>query len=400
MPEPANSKDDRRWFSPGVAGIGGASLLSDIGHEIPTSLLPSLVAGLGAPAAALGLIEGLANGASGLAKLVGGPLADDPQNRKSIAVGGYAATAVLSSLIGAATAVWQIGILRMGAWTARGLRVPARNALLADIVPAAVYGKAYGFERAMDNLGAVAGPLLALALVGAIGVRNAIFLSVIPGLLAAAAIMFAIRKAPRIAARPRTKLTLAIRPLLRGGLGRLFIGVSAFELGNVAATLLILRATEALTPNHGIEGATQIALGLYAAYNLAATLISVPAGHVGDRWGADRVLAGGAVLTLAAYLAFTVPELPALAAGFVLAGLGIGCMETAQHAAVASLAPAEVRGSAFGALAAVQSFGSVCASAVAGLIWTLVSPAAAFGYLVLWMAAAVVAILWSRTKSV
>lgn len=398
MSEPANREHNKSWFSPGVAGIGGASFLSDVGHEIPTSLLPSLVTALGAPAAALGMIEGLANGASGLAKLAGGPLADDPERRKSIAVGGYAATAVLSSLIGATTAVWQIGVLRMGAWTARGLRVPARNALLADLVPAAVYGKAYGFERAMDNLGAVAGPVLALALVGAVGVRDAIFLSVIPGLLAAVAIVFAIRQAPRISPRPRTKLVLAVRPILRGNLGRLLAGISAFEFGNVAATLLILRATEVLTPVHGLERATQIALGLYVAYNLAATLISVPAGHVGDRWGPVRVLAGGAALTFAAYLSFTVADFPALGLGFVLAGLGIGCMETAQHAAVASLAPVEVRGSAFGLLAAVQSLGSVFASATAGLVWTFVSPGVAFGYLALWMAGAVVAILWPRRR--
>ena len=255
------------------------------------------------------------------------------------------------------------------------------------------------FSEAMDNLGAIAGPLLALALVGMVGVRDAIFLSVIPGLLAAVAIVFAIRKAPRIAARPRTKLRLAIRPLLRGDLGKLFVGVSAFEFGNVAATLLILRGTEVLTPVYGLQTATQIALGLYVAYNLAATVISVPAGHVGDRWGSVRVLAGGAALTLAAYLAFTIAELPALAAGFVLAGLGIGCMETAQHAAVASLAPVDVRGSAFGVLAAVQSFGSVCASAIAGVIWTFVSPSAAFAYLAFWMLAAVPAILWSHRRS-
>jgi MFS family permease len=129
MTSPHGKPSTRTWLTPGVAGIGGASFLSDVGHEVPTSLLPSLIASLGAPAAALGAIEGLANGAAGLAKLVGGPLADDPERRKSIAFGGYVVTAVLSSLIGACTAVWQIGVLRMGAWTARGLRVPARNAL-------------------------------------------------------------------------------------------------------------------------------------------------------------------------------------------------------------------------------------------------------------------------------
>jgi MFS family permease len=171
-----------------------------------------------------------------------------PRRRHAQAVGGYASTAVLSSLIGAATTVWQVVILRAGAWAARGMRVPAPNALLTEIVPAAVYGRAYGFERAMDNLGAIAGPLLALALVGLVGVRTAIALSIIPGLLAALAIVYAIRHAPWAEERERQPLRLRIRPVLGGRLGRLLVGVSAFEFGNVAATLLILRTSELLAP--------------------------------------------------------------------------------------------------------------------------------------------------------
>jgi sugar phosphate permease len=177
----------------GVAGIGGASFLADLGHEVPTALLPSfLTSTLGAPAAALGLIEGVADGCAGVARFAGGALADDPVERRRSAVGGYTVTAVLSSLIGVTTSVWQVGVLRAGAWTARGLRVPARNALLADVVPRAAYGRAYGFERMMDNLGAIGGPLLALALVAVFSSRTAMLISVIPGLLATAAIIYAI----------------------------------------------------------------------------------------------------------------------------------------------------------------------------------------------------------------
>ncbi len=133
---------------------------------------------------------------------------NDPARRRSVAVGGYSSTAVLAGLTGAATATWHVGLLRAGAWAARGLRVPARNALLADIAPPGAYGRAYGFERAMDNLGAIAGPLLALGLVAAFGTRTAIGLSVISGLLAAAAIVYAIRKAPKAAWRERQPLRL------------------------------------------------------------------------------------------------------------------------------------------------------------------------------------------------
>src|SRR5215211_3432788 len=259
MTDPTTSTEDR-WLAPGVAGFGTARFLADVGHEIPTALLPNLLtATLGAPAAALGLIEGIADGLAGAARLAGGAIADDPQRRRAQAIAGYTTTAILSSLIGTAISVWQVGLLRAGAWAARGLRVPARNALLADIVPASVYGRAYGFERAMDNLGAIAGPLLALALVGLVGVRTAIALSIIPGLLAALAIVYAIRHAPRAEERERQPLRLRIRPVLTGRLGRLMVGVSAFEFGNVAATLLILRAGELLAPGRGQDRATRLA---------------------------------------------------------------------------------------------------------------------------------------------
>jgi MFS family permease len=390
------TKQQERWLGPGVAGIGTASFLADVGHEIPTALLPNLLtATLGAPASALGLIEGLSDGLAGAARLAGGAIADDPRRRRAQAVGGYATTAVLSGLIGAATAVWQVGVLRAGAWAARGLRVPARNALLADIVPATVYGRAYGFERAMDNLGAIAGPLFALGLVGVVGTRTAIALSIIPGLLAALAIVYAIRHAPRAEQQQRQPLRLRIRPVLTGRLGRLLVGVSAFEFGNVAATLLILRASELLAPGRDQDHATQLALGLYVAYNIAATLASVPAGRLGDRRGAVVVLVLGVALFGLAYAGFAAgpASVLALAPWFVAAGVGIGCVETAEHASVAALAPVELWGSAFGLLAAVQSFGNLAASAIAGLLWTLASPEAAFGYLVAWMVLALVGLL-------
>jgi MFS family permease len=395
----ATTNQRQDWLGPGVAGIGAASFLADVGHEIPTALLPNLLtATLGAPAAALGLIEGLADGLAGVARLAGGAIADDPERRRAQAVGGYTPTAVLSSLIGAATSIWQVAVLRAGAWAARGLRVPARNALLADIVPAAVYGRAYGFERAMDNLGAIAGPLLALGLVGLVGVRTAIALSVIPGLLAALAIVYAIGHAPRPEPRDHQPLRLRIRPVLTGRLGRLTVGVSAFEFGNVAATLLILRAGELLAPGRGLDQATQLALGLYVAYNLAATVASVPAGRLGDRHGAVLVLALGVGLLGLAYAGFAAgpTTVLALAPWFLAAGVAIGCVETAEHAAVAALAPVELRGSAFGLLAAVQSFGNLTASAIAGLLWTLTSPRVAFGYLVIWMLVALAGLATAR----
>ena len=289
-------------------------------------------------------------------------------------------TAVLSSAIGVAVAPWQAGVFRAAAWSARGLRVPARNALLADLVPAEVYGRAYGFERAMDNLGAIAGPLLAIGLIAVVSIRTAIFLSVIPGLLSAVAIVYAIRHTTAAKQRHHQPIRIKVRPVLHGGLGRLMIGITAFEIGNCATTLLILRASQLFTAGRDPTAATQLALILYIGYNIAAAVISVPAGWHGDRYNPVRVLIIGAVLFAAGYAWFAAgahqPLL--LLPAFILTGLGIGCAETAESAAVAALAPGQLRGSAFGLVATIQSAGNLIASTVAGILWSAVSPEAAF----------------------
>jgi MFS family permease len=186
--------------------------------------------------------------------------------------------------------------------------------------------------------------------------------------------------------------------VLGGQLGRLLGAIAAFEIGNVAATLLILRATELLTPTRGVDGATMAALILYTGYNVAATAASLPAGRLADRLGDRgpvRVLAAGVALFAVAYggFAITSDSLGVLVVPFVAAGLAIGCVETAQHAAVATLAPTDLRGSAFGMLATIQAAGNLAASAVAGLLWTLVSPTVAFAYLTGWMLLALVALI-------
>lgn len=389
MSEDTAERVEERWLLPGVKGIGAASLLSDVGHEVPTTLLPRLLTGtLGAPAAALGFIEGIADALAGLSRLGGGVLADDVHRRRSIAVGGYASTAILTSLIGMATAVWQVGVLRAAGWASRGLRTPARNALLADSVPGSVYGRAYGFERAMDNLGAILGPLLAIALVSVLSVRTAILLSVIPGLLAVAAMAYAIahisHNEPRSA-----RLQLHFRAVF-SGLKGLFFSIAAFEVGNVAATLLILRATELFDERWTTASATTTALVLYVSYNIAATLASFLGGRWLDSRTALAVLRGGFLSFAIAYSLFAGAgsNVPVLASAFVLAGLGIGFVETAEHAAVAHAAPPEVRGSAFGLLAGTQSFGNLVASSIAGVLWTLASPTWAFAYLAAWMVVA------------
>ncbi|MGB6209571.1 MFS transporter, partial [Mycobacterium sp.] len=260
-----------RWLTPGVGAVSAASFFSDAGHEVTTSVLPAFLTGtLGASAAALGLIDGISDALAGAMKLVAGPLANDPHRRAPTASGGYLGTAVATGAIGAAVTVWQVGALRAIAWLSRGLRSPARDALLASLSPTSAQGRVFGLERAGDNLGAVAGPLLAAGLVAWVGVRPALYLAAIPGLLAAAAIIVAARES-RHSPRPgggSSARRLDLGALRDAGALRALVPVLLFEFGNLATTLLILRATQLLTsPQRSVAMATTLAILIYALHN-------------------------------------------------------------------------------------------------------------------------------------
>lgn len=381
------------WLTRGVGSVGLASFFSDSGHEMATSVLPTFVTvTLRSSAGALGLIEGISDALTGVAKLISGPLANDEARRLRMATGGYLITAVATGAIGLATAVWQVGLARAAAWLARGARSPARDAMLAQLAPAEAYGRAYGLERAGDNLGAVAGPLIAAGLVTVLGIRHVLYLSAIPGLFAALAITIAAREArrrrtsaPAVARRAR----LELRGLHAAGVVRPLLPIGAFELGNVATSLLILRATTLL--HHGgrsVAAATSLAVLIYAAHNLVAAFVAYGGGHWLDRAGPRVVFATGAAVYIGGYALFALPthSIAVIVLGFMLAGSGIGFAETAESALMARLLPDRLRGSGFGLLGGVQSLGDFASSAAVGLLWTLVSPTVGFVYAAAWMA--------------
>ena len=381
------------WVSTGVASVGAASFFSDAGHEIATAVLPSfLTSVLRGSAGVLGIIEGISDGLLGIAKLLAGPPANDPNRRVRIARGGYLLTGVFTAAIGLVTAAWQAGVLRAAAWVSRGARGPARDALLASLAPHDAYGRAFGVERAGDNLGAVAGPLLASVLVATVGIRHAFYFAIVPGLLAALAISTAAARAPRIATGTRERARLELGRLRRTGLFRQLLPVAMFELGNVTTTLLILRATELL--HHGVRSVTaaaSLAILLYAGHNAVAAVAALLGGAWIDRAGPRRVFVAGAVAYVAAYGGFAVQvrAWPALLALFCLAGAGIGLAETAESTMVASLLPDRLRGSGFGLLGGLQSAGDFLSSSIVGVLYAAVSPTAGFAYACTWMVASV-----------
>jgi len=393
--EAVHTGRDGRWLTPGVGGVGAASFFSDAGHEMATSVLPGFVATLGGGAAALGVIEGVSDALIGVAKMAGGPLATDPRRRGRLASGGYLVTAVATASIGFATALWHVAVLRAVAWVSRGVRSPARDALLVSLVPRSAYGRASGLERAGDNAGAVVGPLLAAALVGVVGVRHVLLLAVVPSLFAVAGITLAAREAGRTLHEPaaRRRLSFQLGELRAAGLVRAFGPVAAFELGNMATTLLILRASGQLQAGgRSATAAASVAILLYAGHNVAATLAALVGGRVIDATSPRVVFAAGAAVYVAGYAVFSAGprSVVLLAAGFALAGVGIGLAETAESTTVAVLLPDRLRGNGYGVLGLVQSFGALGASLVAGLLWSAVSPGVAFGYAAAWMALAAV----------
>ncbi len=394
---PAGAPPHRtRWFTPGVASVGVASFGSDAGHEMVTSVLPGFVTStLGAGPAALGVIEGVSDALIGLSKLAGGALASDPRRRGRLVSGGYLVTGVATAAIGFTVAVWQVAVLRAIAWISRGLRSPARDTVLMSLVPREAYGRASGWERAGDNAGALVGPLLAAGLVSVVGVRNAMLFAFIPGLLAAGAIMVAAREARSALGQEegRRRLQLNLRELAAAGVPRALAPVALFEFGNLANTLLILRATDLLVAGgRSATAAASLAILLYAAHNAAATVASLVGGHLADRVGPRLAFGLGGGGFLLAYLIFAVagPSVLVLLAAFLLAGVSIGLAETAPTAVVARLLPDGLRGNGYGLLGVVQSAGGLGASLVGGLLWAAVGPGPAFGYAAAWMAASVV----------
>jgi MFS family permease len=183
-------------------------------------------------------------------------------------------------------------------------------------------------------------------------------------------------------------MRLNLHELWRAGLARALTPVALFELGNVATTLLILRATDLLhTNDRSLTAATSVAILLYAAHNAVASIASLGGGYLADRAGAALVFRSAAVLYIGGYVIFAVgsPAWPILLLAFLLSGAGIGFAETAESTVVARALPDEIRGNGFGVLGLTQALGDVGSTVVAGVLWSAVSPALAFGYAAAWM---------------
>src|SRR6266567_3550035 len=200
--QPVQSRQKRtpvRWLNSTVLGIGLASLFSDTSHEMATTIMPAFLATMGVAAAWLGLIEGVSDGLSSFAKMASGFYTDRFTRRKPIAVSGYVITALGTAAFGLATGAWHVLLARAGAWLGWGVRTPVRKALLAAAVTKETYGRAFGFERMMDTLGAIEGPASAFLLLQVLNHRYPVLfaLTLIPSLIAAVLIVVLVKEKER-----------------------------------------------------------------------------------------------------------------------------------------------------------------------------------------------------------
>ncbi|HST63536.1 MAG TPA: MFS transporter [Longimicrobium sp.] len=363
-----------------VLWLSVASFLNDASSEMIYPLLPLFLTGtLGASTAFLGLIEGAAESASSLLKLASGWVADRTGRRKPLTVLGYSIAALARPLIAVAAVAWQVLAIRLADRVGKGLRTAPRDALLAESIPPEHRGAAFGLHRAADHSGAVAGPLLASALLLALDgdLRTVFGLAIIPGLLTVIVVAWKVREtAPagfpdggaRPASAPAVPRLRELGPVLPRYLGVLVL----FTLGNASDAFLLLRAAQAGVP------VALIPL-LWGALHVSKAVFSIWGGRWSDRVGARRAIIAGWLVYAAVYAGFAVVDAAwQVWALFLVYGLFFGLTEGPEKALVARLAPAGLRGSAFGAYHAAIGLAALPASIVFGVVWQAFGAEVAF----------------------
>jgi MFS family permease len=337
-------------------------------------LLPVFLSSvLGAGPLAIGAIEGAAESVASLLKLASGWWSDRLPRRKALVVIGYGIASVVRPLTGLAQNVGQVLAIRLTDRAGKGIRGAPRDALIADAVDASQRGRAYGFHRAADHAGAVAGPVMAYALLtwGGLHLRTVFLLAAIPAAAAMLALVFGVKESRRAVATKEKTPTLA-----REGLDRRFWSYLAvlllFTLGNSTDALLILRATE-------LGVSTALVPVLWAVLHVVKSASSTPGGVLSDRFGRRPLIIGGWLVYAAVYLGFAMASATWHAwALFIAYGLYFGLTEGVEKALVADLVAAEVRGAAFGWYNLTIGLGALPASLIFGALYQAFGAPVAF----------------------
>jgi len=379
---------------PTVVRLGWVSFLTDVSSEMILPLLPAFLATtLGAPASALGWIEGVAETTASFVKIASGRLTDRAPAKKPLVLLGYGLSSLVRPLIGLAT-IWPVVLaLRFVDRIGKGIRTAPRDTLIAAAVPLERRGAAFGLHRAFDNAGAVLGPLLASLLVVAFGfsMKTVFLLSIVPGALS---FLVLVTGVPETAAPPAPEGTGTVAPL-PGAFWRVAGVLTFFTLAASSDTFILLRARELGAPPAALPLLWSMSHAVRSAFGRLG-------GGLSDRFGRKRLILVGWALYAICYAAFgAVRSLGALVAVLAVYSLYAPLTEGAEKALAADLVPAASRGRAFGWLSGMTGLAALPASVLFGTLWQHAGAGTAFltGAAIAGVATALLSILEVRPAS-
>lgn len=375
-PEQGAGGGSGRRLGRNVVALGVVSLLTDAGTEMVTPLLPLfLTTVLGAGPAFLGLVEGAAESAASLLRLLAGWWSDRLGRRKGLTVAGYTLSSATRPVLALAAAPWHVLAVRLVDRVGKGIRGAPRDALLAASAAAGRRGLVFGFHRSMDHAGAVLGPLLATALlvVFSADLRTVFWLATIPAVASVLVLALAVREeaggpsgtAPAPVGPPGSLTSDARFP-------RLLVLVVLFTLGNSSDAFLLLKAQQTGVP-------VALLPILWAALHVVKALASLPGGALSDRWGRGRVLGLGWLLYAAVYAGFAFASSAAAMWGLTLTyGLYFGLTEGVERALIADFSPPAWRATAYGWYHLAIGIAALPSSLLMGALWQAFGPGVAF----------------------
>jgi MFS family permease len=379
---PANAASTPR----NVYVFGLTSFLNDTASEMAYWVLPAFLASLGAGPAQLGIIEGLAESVASFAKLFSGYVTDKVSRRKPLVVAGYVVANAVKPLLALTSSWWQILGIRFSDRFAKGIRGTARDVMVAESVNNANLGSAYGLIQAMDSAGAIAGPLLALAVIGRFGMRGVFASAAIPGALCVIVAWIGIREVhkqlERRASSPASVGTdrnsssapesSTWLPKLPGSFYYVLAVVTLFSLANSSDMFLVLRAG-----NIGIPASRAPLLGL--VFNIMFTVFSWPAGKLSDRFSRSTIAAAGYFVFAAVYFVFALaPSQLAIWLTMAFYGLFYALTNAVLKALVVETVTTNVRGRALGIYSFFTSVSTLLSSVITGVLWKVYGPAVPF----------------------
>jgi MFS family permease len=359
-----------------VVALGLVSFAMDLSSEIIHALLPLFMVGtLGLSVATVGLIDGIAESTASVTKVFSGWLSDRLGRRKPLILIGYGLAAASKPLFPLAAGALPVLAARFADRIGKGIRGAPRDALIADVTPAEIRGRAFGLRQSMDTAGAFAGPLIAISLMLLLDndIRAVFWIAIVPAIVAVLLVLFAVREpaAPPDAAA-RAPLRLAeLRRLDRAYWAIVGIGI-LFTLARFSEAFLILKASAGGLP-------LWLAPAVLVVMNLVYSAAAYPAGVASDRIGTrGLLLASLAVLAAADLLLAFTPGLVATFLAIALWGLHMGLSQGLLSRLVADRAPGPLRGSAYGLFNLATGLAMLAASVSAGLLWEWIAPEATF----------------------